>query len=49
MIGLGARLERGVLDLDEVADLGAGADLGVRAEPGERPDLRAGPIVTPSR
>src|SRR5690606_36529449 len=39
VIGLGARLERRVLDLDEIADLGPGADLAVRAKARERPDL----------
>src|SRR4029450_7072931 len=41
MIRLGAGLEHGVLDLDEIADLGAGADLAAWAEPGKRADLRA--------
>ena len=47
MIGLGAGLEPGVLDLDEIADMGALADLGARAQPRERADPRARPDAHP--
>ena len=41
VVGLGARLEPGVLDLDEVADVRACADVGARPEARERPDAGA--------
>src|ERR687891_1039677 len=47
VIGLGAGLEHGVLDLDEVADPRARPDLGARAQPGERADLGARPERDP--
>jgi hypothetical protein len=41
VVGLGARLQRCVLHLDEVADTRTGPDVGPRPEARERADARA--------
>ena len=42
VVGLGARAERRLLELDEVADVRLLADVGVRPQVRERADARAG-------
>jgi hypothetical protein len=41
MIGLGARLEGGLLHLDEIADMDVGAQFGARPQPCKGPDARS--------
>jgi hypothetical protein len=45
VVDLGAPLDLGLLDLDEIADMGVVLDLGAGAQAGERPD--DGPFADP--